>query len=111
MARFDDDPVRAIEWGRTAPSSAFAALAPQVLDAARTGDPVAAGLVGEAAAAVVAVAGALRKAGAERICVVGGLAAALRPFLPPDVAGAFSPPRHDALDGALLLAGLPAALL
>lgn len=111
MTRFDHDPVAVIEWGRAAASSAYAALAPLVAAAARDGDPVALPLMAEAVAAFATLAAALRRTGATRLSFVGGLSATLLPFLPAELAASFAPPLHDALDGALILAGFPPAQL
>ena len=107
MAAFNDDPVAVIEWGRAARSSDFGAYAPVVCDAARAGDPVGLALVTAAAAAIADMAEALGRLGAHELSFVGGLSAALQPYLPARVATRLHEPRFDALEGALLLAGSP----
>jgi glucosamine kinase len=102
---FGDDPVRMIRWAADAKPSDFGAFAPQVLDVAKCGDSRAREIVGEAARAIAALAHALSGLGAERIALVGGLAEPLRPYLPQDVERRLVPPRRDAIDGAILLAG------
>ena len=57
-----------------------------------------------AAAALADLVAALERHGARRIAMVGGGAAAIRPYLPEGVAAALSPALGDARDGALLLA-------
>ena len=111
MARFADDPVAAIAWGRTARSSDFGALAPAVVAAALSGDTAGAALVRETVAALGLHAAALRRLGVRRLSLVGGLAAPLKPFLDDPWAAALVEPAFDALDGALLLAGCPAAAI
>lgn len=111
MARFTDDPVAAIAWGRTARSSAYGALAPAVVSAALAGDPAGVALVCETVAALGDHAAALRRLGARRLSLVGGLALPLRPFLTEAWARELVEPAFDALDGALLLAGCPAAAI
>lgn len=109
MARFADDPAAVIRWGFTARSADYGAEAPACFAAAAAGDAVALAIVQEAAAALADLVAALQRHGARRIAMVGGGAAAVRPYLPAATAAALSPPLGDARDGALLLAaGHPA---
>ncbi len=105
MARFDDDPAAVIRWGLTARSADYGAEAPACFAAAAAGDAVALSIVREAASALAELVAALRRHGAERIAMVGGGAAAIRPYLPGGAAQALSEPLGDACDGAILLAG------
>lgn len=111
MGRFGNDPVAAIAWGRTARSSDFGTLAPMIVAAAHTGDPAGLALVRDTVAALGDHAAALRRLGADRLSLVGGLAAPLMAFLTEAWAGTLVAPALDALDGALLLAGCPAAAI
>jgi glucosamine kinase len=103
MAKFDNDPVVLLEWATTARVADYGALAPEVLAAAE--DPVGRGIAMEAGAAIAALGLAVRRLGAARIALVGGLAEAIAPFLPAGHEALFSPPLYDATDGAILLAG------
>ncbi|MBV9703934.1 MAG: N-acetylglucosamine kinase [Methylobacteriaceae bacterium] len=105
MARFRDDPVMLEQWALTARPSDYGALAPIVFDAAERGDAVGVAIVRQAGGAIAALAQALRRLGGERIALVGGLADAIRPFLPAEVAALVQRPLLDATDGAILLAG------
>ena len=107
MARFDRDPVAIINWAREAPSHAFAADAPMVFQAASEGDPAALSVAAEGARAVSELILSLAGRGAPRISLTGGLAGVLTPFLDAVARDRLSPPRADALEGALYLAGLP----
>ena len=49
------------------------------------------------------------KLGVVRICLLGSIGKAYRPYLPERFAPYLTQPRHDALDGAILLAGGRAA--
>ena len=105
MARYGDDPAAVIRWGLTARSADYGAEAPACFAAAAAGDPVALSIVRTAAAALAELVAALRSHGAERIAMVGGGAAAVRPYLPAETVAGLSDPLGDARDGAILLAG------
>jgi glucosamine kinase len=76
-----------------------------VFAAARAGESGALEIVRRAARAIVAILAALERLGAERIAFVGGVAAPLRPHFPAEVEARLEPPKHDAVDGAILLVG------
>jgi glucosamine kinase len=105
MARFGDDPLQVVAWAKTADPGAYGALAPVVFAHAKDGDPIAAGLVAGAAAAVADLGQRMRREGAPRIALVGGIASAIAAHLTPESAGIFSPALLDGTDGAILLAG------
>ncbi len=105
MARFGDDPAAVIRWGASARSADYGAEAPACFAAASAGDAVALSIVRAAAASLAELVAAVRRLGAERVSMVGGGAAAVRPFLPPEIAASLGEPLHDARDGAILLAG------
>lgn len=105
IKRFDDDPIAITSWSATAMPADYGALAPIVLGYAEKGDPVALRIVKYHALAVVALAKKLQTFGAKRLCLVGGLGAALLPWIELEQAGLFSPTLHDPADGAILLAG------
>jgi len=94
----------ALGWLHGAPSTRYATLAPLVLDAAARGEADAVAMAQEAGTALAALAAILDPAGEAPLALVGGLAGPMRPFLPPGLATRLTPPRGDALDGALLLA-------
>lgn len=108
MARFADDPVAVIAWGRTARSSDYGSLAPAVIAAALEDDAAGVALVRDTVEALGHHATALERLGVRRLSLVGGLAGPLEPFLVEPWAIGLVPPAFDALDGALLLAGCPA---
>jgi glucosamine kinase len=103
--RFGGDPLQMTRWAAEAKPRDYGAFAPEILDIARSGDARAREIAGEAARAIAALANALNALGVERIALVGGFGEPLRPYLPPDVANRLAPPRRDAVDGAILLAG------
>ena len=105
LDEFASDPVRMIKWAQTARPGDYGAFAPRVFEAARAGEAGALEIVGRAARAVVALSKALEGFGAEKIAIVGGVAAPLRAHLPAEVEARLREPEHDAVDGAILLVG------
>lgn len=104
MAHFGDDPGRVIAWSRTAMSRDYAQFAPQALAAARAGDIIGLGIVGQAAQGLARLLEKLRQSGAPRLCLIGGLAESITPFLPLDIAALLEPALADPVDGAILMA-------
>ncbi len=110
LAKFDFDPLRMMKWAQSAKPGDYGAFAPRAFEAARAGEPGALEIVARAARAVVAIFRALEALGVERIAIVGGVAEPLRSHLPAEVEARLRTPKHDAVDGAILLVGgtLPA---
>ncbi len=105
QAAFHDDPVELVRWAPGARPSDYGAFAPKVFAAAARGEPQALEIVAHAARAIAALARALIRLGAPTLALVGGVAGPLRPYLPADIAERLHTPRHDALDGAILMVG------
>jgi glucosamine kinase len=112
MRRFAGDANEAARWAAGAAPKDYGELAPLVFAEATRGDSVAEAIVAKAARAIAALIGALHKAGAQRVALLGGVGAAIRPLLPRDIAVLLREPLYDATDGAILLAGgiLPASV-
>lgn len=104
LDRFDRDPEAIVAFSATAHPRDWASFAPLVLDAAAERDPLGRALLAEAARDLAAMIDALRATGAQRLCLMGGLAAALAVWLPPPHRRRLAEPEGDALAGALLLA-------
>jgi glucosamine kinase len=104
FAKFQDDPHAIVRWAENALPHEFGAFAPLVVEHAELGDSAAAGLMHEAAAHIDALALRLIELGAARLCVVGGLAGAITPWLSEMTRAHLVPPAGDALDGAVQLA-------
>ena len=102
MARFDDDPERAVAFQETARPGDYGALAPLAFE--RADDPAAAEILDRAGHDATLLARALLATGAPRLSLLGGVSAFLAPRLPDDVRGRIVPPAGDALAGALALA-------
>jgi glucosamine kinase len=105
LAKFDSDPLRMMSWAQSAKPGDYGMFAPQVFEAARAGESGALEIVTRAATAIAAIFRRLEALGAERIAIVGGVAAPLRTYLPAEVEARLRTPKHDAVDGAILLVG------
>jgi glucosamine kinase len=109
MDRFNNDPFAVVAWTDRATATEFASFAPRVFQHADEGDPLARRIVTNAARQVGALARRLQALGAKRVSLLGGLAAPVSAWLEPGVKQLLSPPEHDAVAGALLLARRDAA--
>jgi len=104
LARFDNDPSKIVTWADAARPTDFAKLAPQVLEHARRGDALGVAVIEAAAAGLARMAKRLLDVGAPNLCLLGGLAEPMRPFLPQEIQAKLAAPEGDAVEGALRLA-------
>jgi glucosamine kinase len=104
LAEFKNDLEILVDWVGKARPSDYGRYAPLVLDYAERRDPLAVDLVANAAAGLGQIATRLLDHGAPAICLFGGLAEPMRPWLPPPVQRTIASPMADAVDGAILLA-------
>jgi glucosamine kinase len=109
--RFDDNAHAVVRWMDEAQPGDYAALAPTVVSYALRGDVIAVAVMSRAAEHIEAIAARLEDLGVPRLCLMGGLAGNIEPFLSPRRRAALSAPLGDALTGALRLAGLEAERL
>ncbi len=93
-----------VDWSDTARPKDYAALTPLVFRYARLRDPAALALVRHLAAECGGYVTALVRLGAPGVCLLGGLASQIRPWLQPHVVEHLASPKADALAGALLMA-------
>jgi len=103
LAEFGNDPEALVDWVGKARPSDYARYAPLVLDHADRRDVLGLELVSKAATDLAQIATRLLDLGAPALCLFGGLAEPLRPWLPPPIQRTIVPPAADALDGAILL--------
>ncbi len=75
--------------------------------AAAAGDPVALDLIQAAARSLAELASAWLATVRERVALVGGMAEAIKPYLPAAMTDILSTAQFDALEGAILLVGGP----
>jgi len=106
LARFAGDWTQFVIWANQADAQQFASLAPLVVEQAAAGDPVALGLLKEAAAAIDSIGRALTRPDSPPLpcSLLGGLAPFLEPHLEPALRSRLVPPVSDAASGAVLLA-------
>jgi glucosamine kinase len=104
MRRFDNDPRTMLPWARQATPGQWGEISPLVFAAADDGDPVGARLVADAVVDVGGMIERMRKLGARRIALVGGLAESYATRLPRRYARWLVHPQRDALAGAIDLA-------
>ncbi|GIL40137.1 BadF/BadG/BcrA/BcrD ATPase family protein [Roseiterribacter gracilis] len=97
-------PARIVEWASTAKPGNYASFAPLVLEHALQNDTVALEIIRHGAARLDAHIKRLLELGAPQICLMGGAAGAIEPFLADWARASLVAPKGDAMDGALLLA-------
>jgi glucosamine kinase len=87
----------------------YASFAPLVMDYAENGDEIALSIVRDAALHVERFIETIIARGAPRCVLMGGLSERMKPWLRQRIVAQIDEPLGDALDGALILAGLPIA--
>jgi glucosamine kinase len=102
--KFGGTATRLVGFARNASPAEYAAIAPDILAAAKAGDAAGLALLEDGAAYILRGLDALGWQPGEAICPLGGLAAHYAAFLPADVAACFVTPAGNALDGTLALA-------
>jgi glucosamine kinase len=95
---------RVVAFATSANPGDYGRLAPLVFQHAARRDPLGIALISEAAADAGRIIMRLLEVGAPSVCLLGGLAAELTPWIAPPVRAALTTPRGDAMDGAILMA-------
>lgn len=104
LASFERSPERVVAWADAARPTDFARWTPLVLDHAGRGDPLGTALIAAAAEDIARMAARLLDLGAPALCLMGGLAEPLLPWLPASIRERAVPAASDAMDGAILMA-------
>lgn len=91
-------------WSEGAMPRDYAAFAPIVFERAHLADVQGMTIVIEGAAAISKLGHGLLARGAQRLCLLGGLASVYPPYLDADVRAALVPAEFDAMDGAMMMA-------
>lgn len=100
-----------VDWTREALPRDYGALARIVMSHANSGDAVALDLVRNCAISLERVIQRLLRLGAPSVCLMGGMAERIAPWLSPWAIGVLRPALHDAVEGALILARSPGEVL
>jgi glucosamine kinase len=104
LARFNNSGEAIADFAKTARPTDFAALFPMVLEHAERRDALGLTLISEAAADAARMIQRLLDHGAPSVCLIGGVAEKLTPWLSPPIRARLATARGDALDGAILMA-------
>ncbi|SEM75214.1 glucosamine kinase [Sphingomonas gellani] len=101
--RIGGRPSAMVGWITAARPRDFGGLAPMVIEAARAEDAAACAIIARAAHDIARMIDRLVEVGAVRVCLMGGMAAHIGPWLPASVRSRLEAPQGDALAGAILL--------
>lgn len=104
IEHFGGHPADIVHWVTTAKPRDYGALAPLIMGFANDGDIVAVSLVQHSANDLARYIGRLHAIGADKVCLVGGMAPIFRPWIDPKARAGLAEPEHDALEGGLLMA-------
>ena len=108
LEHFDDDPNALVAFAAKATPADFAQLAPDIVSAAESGDPMGLNLMQTGAIYLTKAMDVLGLGRDETLCLTGGLGPSYGPWLTPNHRAQISPAEGTALDGALKLAELAA---
>ena len=104
IKHFGGHPSDIVHWVTTATPRDYGALAPLVMDFANDGDAVAKALVQCSADDLARYIARLNAIGAPKVCLVGGMAPILLPWINSQARACLAQPENDAMEGALLMA-------
>ncbi|MDW4498480.1 BadF/BadG/BcrA/BcrD ATPase family protein [Sulfitobacter sp. D35] len=104
MARFGDAPGEIVAFARKAGPGDYAALAPEVIEAAETGDPAGIMLMRRGSRYIDRAFRVIGLGGDDVVCLAGGVGPHYRPYMRRAFVDRLVPPLGTALDGALRLA-------
>lgn len=104
LLEFGNNPERIVEFAHRSKPKDFARFAPEVVTHADLRDPVAMDIMRVAVHAIEENLDTLLWPECPTICLLGGLAAAYRPWLNPTYRNVLAEPKGDALEGAVAFA-------
>lgn len=104
LAVFRNNPQDVVEFTTNAKPGDFGGFAPKVFDHAAKGDAVANWILDKAVGDVEASLNVLDLRDTDPLCLLGGLASLYAPRLPARYRALLTPPRDDALGGAVMMA-------
>lgn len=109
--QFSHQASEVLRWCETAKPADYAKFAPSVFSLAEKGEKQSLSLVNNGCEQLILLIRAVEKHGTGRITLLGGLADSYQHHLPEEIRSLLSSAKGDALDGALLTAGLPVLAL
>lgn len=104
-ARFDGSVEKLQHFVDGAKPRDYGALAPLLFQHAEQGDAIARFILERGQTGITLVLDHIVRLGVMRICLLGSIGRAYQPYLPERFTPYLTAPRHDPLDGAILLAG------
>lgn len=96
-----------VQWITAAQPKDYGTIAPMIFAAAGAGDAIGLSLVRRSAADLERMIARLTELGARQVCLMGGMAPHIAPWLADAARDILTPPKHDAVTGAFLLARGP----
>ncbi len=107
MAHFENEVDNVVAWSKQALPRDYGQFSPAIFEYAQQGDQLAIEMLKQTAADIEMFLIALNKRGATRICLMGGIAERILPWLSPPVQQWIVEPQSDAIEGAIMFAGKP----
>ncbi len=105
LAHFQHDIDAIVRWSKTAKPRDYGMFSPQIFHYANSGDELAIRLLRQTANDIEMLLDGLFDKGAEKACLMGGIAERMHQWLAPPYQARLAQPQGDAMDGALLMAG------
>nr|WP_086939197.1 N-acetylglucosamine kinase [Thaumasiovibrio occultus] len=105
LAHFNHDIDAIVRWSKTAKPRDYGQFSPEIFHYAAAGDTLAINLLRRTAADIELLLDGLFGRGAEKACLMGGVAERIHDWLAPPYQARIALPQGDAMDGALLMAG------
>ncbi|AEI37036.1 BadF/BadG/BcrA/BcrD ATPase family protein [Zymomonas mobilis] len=106
MAEFSYNPSKIISWMDKAVPADYACFAPLVMEQGNRNDPIACLIIHQAVRYIENFITTIFEKGVVRCSLMGGLSGAFKPWLSSTISDKLTAAKGDALDGALILAGL-----
>ena len=107
MTHFHHDVDAIVAWSKQALPRDYGQFSPQIFQFADEGCPLAQALLQQTRDDIEMWLQALRRRGATRICLMGGVAERMQAWLSPPMRSLIVPAKFDAIEGALMFAGKP----
>lgn len=107
MRHFNNDVDQIVSWSKRALPCDYGQFSPEIFRLSSEGDSLAISLLKQTAVDIEMFLVAMRQKGATRICLMGGIAERIKPWLSPPVQQWIVEPFADAIEGALMFAGKP----